>query len=216
MALAHHAGGLRAARVRHARAGRSLALRGRPIGRPAFHRAGNKGVSCHRILVNLYEHPRREPRFTVGVLWGDKQHRYDRSVPHNGVERLVASDEFHGVPVLVAAKLADVVLVPCRPSILDIESTAVSVQRLQAATAAPVVVVLNGCAHRGREADEAAEALGGLGAQVCPARIGQRVLFARSLLDGRAAQEVEPGGKAADDVLRVHTFCLRTMKGRSR
>ena len=117
---------------------------------------------------------------------------------------------------LVAAKLADVVLVPCRPSILDIESTAVSVQRLQAATAAPVVVVLNGCAHRGREADEAAEALGGLGAQVCPARIGQRVAFARSLLDGRAAQEVEPGGKAADDVLRVHTFCLRTMKGRSR
>ena len=117
---------------------------------------------------------------------------------------------------LVAAKLADVVLVPCRPSIFDIESTAISVQRLQAATAAPVVVVLNGCAHRGREADEAAEALGGLGAQVCPARIGQRVLFARSLLDGRAAQEVEPGGKAADDVLRVHTFCLRTMKGRSR
>ena len=108
------------------------------------------------------------------------------------------------------------VLVPCRPSILDIESTAVSVQRLQAATAAPVVVVLNGCAHRGREADEAAEALGGLGAQVCPARIGQRVAFARSLLDGRAAQEVEPGGKAADDVQRVHTFCLRTMKGRSR
>ena len=117
---------------------------------------------------------------------------------------------------LVAAKLADVVLVPCRPSILDIESTAVSVQRLQAATAAPVVVVLNGCAHRGREADEAAEALGGLGAQVCPARIGQRVLFARSMLDGRAAQEVEPGGKAADDVLRVHTFCLRTMKGMTR
>ena len=117
---------------------------------------------------------------------------------------------------LVAAKLADVVLVPCRPSIFDIESTAVSVQRLQAATAAPVVVVLNGCAHRGREADEAAEALGGLGAQVCPARIGQRVAFARSLLDGRAAQEVEPGGKAADDVQRVHTFCLRTMKGRSR
>ena len=117
---------------------------------------------------------------------------------------------------LVAAKLADVVLVPCRPSILDIESTAVSVQRLQAATAAPVVVVLNGCAHRGREADEAAEALGGLGAQVCPARIGQRVAFARSLLDGRAVQEVEPGGKAADDVQRVHTFCLRTMKGRTR
>ena len=84
-------------------------------------------------------------------------------------------------------------------------------QRLQAATAAPVVVVSTAAR---READEAAEALGGLGAQVCPARIGQRVAFARSLLDGRAAQEVEPGGKAADDVQRVHTFCLRTMKRR--
>ena len=28
------------------------------------------------------------------------QHRYDRSVPHNGVERPVASDEFYGVPVV--------------------------------------------------------------------------------------------------------------------
>ena len=117
---------------------------------------------------------------------------------------------------LVAAKLADVVLVPCRPSIFDIESTAVSVQRLQAATAAPVVVVLNGCAPRGQEADQAAEALAELGAQVCPVRVGQRVAFARSLLDGLTAQEVEPEGKAADDVQLVHTFCLRTMKGRTR
>ena len=111
---------------------------------------------------------------------------------------------------LAAAKLADVVLVPCRPSILDVESTAVSVERLRAATAAQVVVVLNGCAHRGQEADQAAEALAELGAQVCPVRIGQRVAFARSLLDGLTAQEVEPGGKAADEVQRVHTFCMRT------
>ena len=65
------------------------------------------------------------------------------------------------------------------------------------ATAAPIVAVLNGCAHRGQEADQAAEALAGLGVQVCPVQIGQRVAFARSLLDGRTAQEVEPGGRAA-------------------
>ncbi len=75
-----------------------------------------------------------------------------------------------------------------------------------------MVVVLNGCASRGQEADQAAEALEELGAQVCPARIGQRVVFARALLDGRTAQEVEPDGKAADDVQRVHAFSLRTRK----
>ena len=81
---------------------------------------------------------------------------------------------------LVAAKLADVVLVPCRPSILDIESTAVSVQRLQAAN--------RGAGGGGAQRLRAAAAgrptrrpkrWRGLGAQVCPARIGQRVAFAR-------------------------------------
>ena len=70
--------------------------------------------------------------------------------------------------------------------------------------------MLNGCASRGQEADQAAEALAGLGVQVCPARIGQRVAFARSLLDGRTAQEVEPAGRAADELASVHTFIVGT------
>ena len=106
----------------------------------------------------------------------------------------------------VAARAADLVLLPCRPAILDLEAFAASVESIRSATAAPVVAVLNGCAHRGQEADQAAEALAGLGVQVCPVRIGQRVAFARSLLDGRTAQEVEPRGRAADEVAGVHVF----------
>ena len=109
-----------------------------------------------------------------------------------------------------AARAADVVMIPCRPAILDLEAVAASVERIRSATAAPIVAVLNGCAHRGQEADQAAEALAGLGVQVCPARIGQRVAFARSLLDGLTAQEVEPGGRAADEIACVHTFVVGT------
>ena len=36
-------------------------------------------------------------------------------------------------------------------------------------------------------------------AEVCPVRIGQRVTFSRSLLAGRTAREMEPGGRAADE-----------------
>ena len=105
-----------------------------------------------------------------------------------------------------AARVADVVVLPCRPAILDLEAIAASVESIRGATAAPIVAVLNCCASRGQEADQAAAALAGLGVQVCPARIGQRVAFARSLIDGRTAQEVEPGGLAADEIAGVHTF----------
>ena len=109
---------------------------------------------------------------------------------------------------LAAAKLSDLVLLPCRPSILDLEATVTTMQRLQAVTAAPVVVVLNQVPARGRDADEAEAALAGRGVTVAPVRIGARIVFARSLLDGLTAQEVEASGKAADEIHRVHTFCM--------
>ena len=109
---------------------------------------------------------------------------------------------------LAAAKLADLVLLPCRPSILDLEATITTMQRLQAVTAAPVVVVLNQVPARGRDADEAEAALAGRGVTVAPVRIGARIVFARSLLDGLTAQEAESRGKAADEIQRVHTFCM--------
>ena len=71
-----------------------------------------------------------------------------------------------------------------------------------------MVVVLNQVPARGRDADEAAEALTGQRVEVCPVRIGARVVFARSLLTGLTAQEVEASGKAADEIHRVHTFCM--------
>ena len=91
-------------------------------------------------------------------------------------------------------------------------ATITTAQRLQEVTAAPVVVVLNQVPARGRDADEAEAALAGRGVTVAPVRIGARIVFARSLLDGLTAQEAEPRGKgkAADEIQRVHTFCMHT------
>ena len=67
-----------------------------------------------------------------------------------------------------------------------------------------VVAVLNGCATMGSDADDAEQALADRGVEVCPVRIGQRVVFARSLHTGQVAQELEPTGKAAAEIARVH------------
>lgn len=106
---------------------------------------------------------------------------------------------------LDAARIADLVVVPCRPAILDLEAVTNTLS-LVSATRTPVVVVLNGVAPQGQEAAEAAEAVADLNAEVCPIRPVQRVAFARSLIAGETAQEFEPGGKASQEAEALHAW----------
>ena len=50
----------------------------------------------------------------------------------------------------VAASAADLMVVPVRPSFVDLEATVATLERIQVVTAARVVAVLNGCATRGK------------------------------------------------------------------
>ena len=104
-----------------------------------------------------------------------------------------------------AARVSDTMIVPTRPSIVDLEATMDTIERIRNVSTARVVAVLNGCLSRGRDAAGAAAALAGRNVEVCPVRIGQRVVIARALLHGRAAQEVEPGGKAANEIASVYS-----------
>ena len=104
----------------------------------------------------------------------------------------------------VAASSAGLLVVPVRATFVDLEAALVTLEHIRSVTAAPAVAVLNGCAARGSDADDAEQALVDRGVQVCPARLGQRVVFARSLHTGQVAQELEPNGKAAAEIARVH------------
>ena len=112
-----------------------------------------------------------------------------------------------------AARVADLVVVPVRPTVVDLEAAAETLARIQNVTAR-VVVVLNQVPTRGRDADEAAALLAGQGVEVCPARIGNRIAYSRSLIDGRVAQELEPGGKAADEIASVRDVLIAHTGGK--
>ena len=60
----------------------------------------------------------------------------------------------------------------------------------------------------GRDAAQAADALHTLTLDVCPVRVGHRVAFARALLTGQAAQEYDPGIKAAAEIEHLHARSL--------
>jgi chromosome partitioning protein len=106
---------------------------------------------------------------------------------------------------LEAARMANVVLVPCRPSILDLEAIANSLDIAKLAHK-PATVILNAVSPTGSEANEAAEAIIQLGGETCPVRLVNRVAYARAIVYGQAAQEYEPHGKAAQEIKSLHKF----------
>jgi len=106
---------------------------------------------------------------------------------------------------LEAARAADLVLIPCRPAILDLEAITNTLAFLRT-TGKPVAVVLNAVAPTGQDAALAEEALAARQVQICPAQMGRRIAFARALISGQTAQEFDPDGKAAREIEYVHTF----------
>ena len=112
---------------------------------------------------------------------------------------------------LEAARTADLVLIPCRPAILDLEAITNTLHFLRT-TGTPVIVVLNAIASTGQDALQAEKALSAHQVETCPIRLGRRVAFARALVSGLAAQEFQPASKAAHEVQELHSFVLQRLQ----
>ena len=99
------------------------------------------------------------------------------------------------------ARLAEFVLIPTRPTILDLRAIGATVEVVQAVNRRGAVVLNAVLAGRdGEESPQAAEAREALAAyalEVAPVAVGNRVALGHALVDGRAVTEFEPGGKAA-------------------
>ncbi len=106
-----------------------------------------------------------------------------------------------------AAQVADLILIPCRPGILDLRAIGSTVD-LARGLEAPAAIVLNQVPPgRGigeaRIVKEAREGLASYGVPVCPVAVTQRAPLSYALIDGRAVIEFEPRGKAAREITQL-------------
>jgi chromosome partitioning protein len=108
-------------------------------------------------------------------------------------------------PSLAAARAADLILIPCRPAILDLRAISLTVDVAKLA-GTPAVVVLNAVPPRGPLAEEAEAAIAHYGLAVAPVRLGQRSAYVHALTVGQTAQEYEPSGKAAEEVTQLYMW----------
>src|SRR5215210_6137321 len=105
-----------------------------------------------------------------------------------------------------AARCADLVLVPCQPSIMDLRAMRKTSDLLKLVKV-PAFAVLNNVPSYGGIGDEAAETITtDLGLPVCPVRLGDRVAYNRCLITGQVAQEFEPQGKASREIEQLYMW----------
>jgi chromosome partitioning protein len=124
----------------------------------------------------------------------------------NGADFLVLDTAPNADQVVsLAARAADLVLIPCRAAAFDLEAIETTLMLAKAALK-PAYVVLNAVPPRSGVGREAAEGLVARGAQVAPHQLTHRAAFAHGVIDGRSAQEFEPNGKAADEIQALYEW----------
>ena len=106
---------------------------------------------------------------------------------------------------LTAARASDLVIIPCRSSVLDLRAISSTVDLAKLA-GKPGVIVLNACPPRGTLADEANAAVATYEFSVAPVRVGQRAAYVHALTAGQTVQEYEPKGKAAEEITQLYRW----------
>ena len=112
---------------------------------------------------------------------------------------------------LIAAKLCDLVIVPARPQMYDLETIPVTREILAVAGHKPAMVVLNSVPPVGDRHAQSGEAMKNWQIPLCPFTIGNRVAFGDAGAFGLTPQEYEPKGKAAEEVQKVYDFTAKVL-----
>lgn len=112
---------------------------------------------------------------------------------------------------MAATRAADLVLIPCRPGILDLRAIGTTAELVKLA-GKRAFVVLNAMPPRATNLlADATEAVRQHGLEVAPVTLQQRAAYAHALTAGQAAPEYEPGGKAAGEVASLFKWLKKTL-----
>ena len=109
-----------------------------------------------------------------------------------------------------AVEVADLVLIPCRPSAFDLAAIQTTAKLVQLLRKPAFVVFTAGSPNAPRMYQAAGELVEGFGTPACPIQIADRAAFRHASAEGRTVMEFEPNRKAADDIRHIYRWiCLQ-------
>lgn len=112
--------------------------------------------------------------------------------------------------IRVVISVADLVLIPTRPSPHDLRAVGSTVELVENA-GKRMIFVINGAAPRARITGEAAIALSQHGT-VAPITLYQRTDFAASMIDGRTVQEIDPSGRSSEEIMELWKYVFAQLR----
>jgi chromosome partitioning protein len=108
-----------------------------------------------------------------------------------------------------ASLVADYVLIPTKTAVFDTMSMIHTINIVKQQNK-PFSIVLTFVPPSGQETNDAVTAVSELNANICPVQIGNRKAYFRAQSEGKAVQEFEPNGKAADEIQRLYAYtCIK-------
>ncbi|MEM7069243.1 MAG: ParA family protein [Pseudomonadota bacterium] len=105
-----------------------------------------------------------------------------------------------------AAELADLVIIPAKPTVKDLERVEASIKLSTTSGVKPAFVVLNQVRPHGDRSSQAEDFIKAKKYPVCPGRLGFRVAFEDADAFGLTPQEYEPRSKAAQEIAHVYMY----------
>ena len=106
---------------------------------------------------------------------------------------------------LAAARASDLILIPCRPHLLDLKAIGSSIELARLAKK-PFAVVVNAVPPRGSLGLEAETAIKTYDSPIAPIRLSMRAAYYHCLVNGQVAQEYEPTGKAGEEAMELYKW----------
>ena len=108
-----------------------------------------------------------------------------------------------------AARLADLILIPCRPSAFDLHAVQLTADLAKRVGKPAFVVFSGGAPNAPRLHEEAAEVVASYGLSVAPQIVAERADYRAAMGSGQAAYELDPKGKAASEIAQLWKWAAK-------
>lgn len=150
-----------------------------------------------------HDHRQKESPVVISAQAARLQEVLATAAAHGAGLCIIDTAPHSETAALAAAKAADLILIPCRPSYIDLKAISTSVDLVQLAKR-PAMFVLS-CVRPGDKSlpDQAEQGLSIYRIPVAPVRITLRSAFVHSLTAGKTVNEYEPDSAAAREILAL-------------
>jgi len=116
-----------------------------------------------------------------------------------------------GPDALDVARAASLVLIPCKPSLLDLDAIENTVKIAEIADV-PARVVLNGVDARSDLGTQARHVIRQYNVTCAPCQLGQCLGFVHAFNHGKGVQECEPRAKSAREITALYAYLRKQLE----